>query len=138
MIHCEYVDLKCPKCSYQVKALYGTGFLGFPGDDTLREDILAGRKGAEAKTVLERYPDSEARLTSYFYRCPKCRILSSHIRTIIYEKKGWANDYNLFTEKVTCPDCSIQLEEVSPETFYTISCPECNSIMDATDGGFWD
>lgn len=138
MIHNEFVDLECPKCSYNVRAIYGSGFVGYPGETTLRDDILAGLKGDEAKSVMERYPESEVRQTSHFYYCPKCSKLSNHVRTIIYAKKGWANDYNLFTEKVICPDCNIHLEEISLETKYSISCPECKSTLEVISWGNWD
>ena len=138
MIHNEFFDLECPKCSYHAHATYGSGFLGYPGEDTLRDDIIAGIKGNEAKSILERYPDSEIRLTSHFYRCPKCNKLSNHIRTIIYEKKGWYNDYNLFTEKLICPDCNTGLEEISWEDIYSVKCPECKKPLEIIWSGNWD
>ena len=119
MIHNLLYHLKCPRCSYEIRAKYGIGFLGYPGDRTLKDDILAGCKGDEAKSIMERYPESECRYISHFFRCPKCNKLSSCIRTIIYEKKGWYNDYNLFTEKLICPD-SIQDWRKSPGRIYIL------------------
>jgi len=138
MIHNVFLKLECPKCSYKIRAIYGSGFAGYPSESTLKDDILAGLKGDEAKSVMEQYPESEVRFTSHFYRCPKCGKLSNHVRTIIYEKKGWANDYNLFTEKVICPDCNIQLEEIALDTHFSVSCPECKSTLKVNSSGNWD
>ena len=138
MIHNEFFDLECLKCSYHVHAVYGSGFRGYPGEDTLKDDILSGSKGDEAKAIIERYPDSVVRLTSHFYRCPNCSKLSNRIRAIIYENRGWANDYNLFTEKVICPDCNTKLEEISLDSIFSISCPECKSSLSVKSWGNWD
>ena len=138
MIHNEFVDLECPKCSYHIHAVYGSGFLGYPGEATLRDDILAGSKGDEAKSIIKQHSDSVVRLTSHFYRCPKCGKLSNHIRAIIYENRGWANDYNLFTENVICPDCNTDLKEISLDSISSISCPECKSPLSIKSWGNWD
>lgn len=138
MIYNERGTLVCRKCGYSVSAVYGSGMRGYPGERTLKADILAGKKGKEAKAVLEKYPDAITKLTSHFYRCPSCQKLSSHIRIIIYKDVLWANDVNYYTSKTYCSDCGDELEEISYENVFSLRCPSCNHGMETKNWVLWD
>ena len=85
----------CEKCGYQFKASWGNGFLFPMLYAEIKEKMLSGELGMEAKAFLEEYPDGAFDAERTLAQCNECGQYETVIDLTMYTpKKGYIKKIN--------------------------------------------
>jgi len=125
MIMAEGFDLVCRDCGKRASITEGMYYAGGWDNPMIRERIMEGKYGQEAKDALEAHPDALYHVEAVAFHC-KGHYIGTKDCLIIY-----SNDLSkpeaYFISKPKCPKCR---KELKPWNRGKVTCPKCKGVME--------
>lgn len=124
-------EYNCPNCDYKETFYTGIGFMYPSVCEESKQDILNGKWGKDAQTLINNNPDAHIETELAIYKCGKCGNLEEGecVSIIVPGQRKT-------TFKNHCKQCSTVMRKVV--NHLELHCPECRTQLVIGTMIMWD